>query len=193
MGRKIDMIGKRFGKLTVIKECDEKTTNKKICYVCKCDCRNETVVQNSLLLDGRTSSCGCVSSISNMKIAELLKEWKIHALSEYKFDDCKNIFPLPFDFYLPDLNMCIEYDGEFHYLESTHNGKEKLLLQQKRDKIKTNYCKRKNIKLLRIPYWEKENIEEILKKEIFTDRERLSEKATLCKYLNKYLCNYMWG
>ena len=75
--------------------------------------------------------------------------------------------------------MCIEYDGEYHYLESTRNSKEKLVVQQMRDKIKTNYCKSKNIGLLRIPYWEKENIEEILRTQVKNRAERLNEKATL--------------
>ena len=35
-----------------------------------------------------------------------------------------------------------------------------------KDNIKTQYCKDNNIKLIRIPYWDFDNIEEILKKEL---------------------------
>jgi len=55
------------------------------------------------------------------------------------------------DFYLPDHNMAIEYDGEQHYKPS-FNNKDMLLFQDTldRDKRKNIYCKRKNIELLRI-------------------------------------------
>jgi hypothetical protein len=72
--------------------------------------------------------------------------------------------PLPFDFYLPDYNMIIEFDGEQHYKQShfTHSN---LSYTQAHDIIKNDYCKNKNIKLIRIPYWELNNIETILNNE----------------------------
>ena len=39
----------------------------------------------------------------------------INYIREKRFKDCKNIKPLPFDFYLPEKNICIEYDGEHHF------------------------------------------------------------------------------
>ena len=59
---------------------------------------------------------------------------------------------LPFDFYLPGLNTCIEYDGRQHFeLKNGFWGGEKSLkLTQKHDKIKNLYCKENKIKLLRI-------------------------------------------
>ena len=44
---------------------------------------------------------------------------------------------------------------------------------QKRDKIKNRYCEQNQINLLRIPYWEKENIETIINNHL----QRLSEKG----------------
>lgn len=89
------------------------------------------------------------------------------------FDDCRNIKPLPFDFYLPDKNIIIEYDGEFHYIpikvqktDSEEVAIDRLNETKAHDKIKTDYCLKNQIKLIRIPYWEKENIETILLKEI---------------------------
>ena len=79
---------------------------------------------------------------------------------------------LPFDFYIPDLNICIEYDGEQHFEPVDFGGKGKeyaekrFKAQQKRDNIKTEYCKNNNIKLIRIPYWEFDNVENILKQEL---------------------------
>lgn len=71
---------------------------------------------------------------------------------------------MPFDFYLPEYNCCIEYDGEFHYKITTLNND--LKSQKLHDKIKSDYCKLNNIKLVRIPYWEKDYIQEILKSAI---------------------------
>jgi hypothetical protein len=61
---------------------------------------------------------------------------------------------LKFDFFLPEFNILIEYDGEQHFI-SKENGifnKEKLKEIQDRDEIKNSYCKIKNINLIRIPY-----------------------------------------
>lgn len=84
-----------------------------------------------------------------------------------RFKDCKNINVLPFDFYLPDYNIAIEYDGKLHYEAIEYfGGQDSLISMQKRDAIKTSYCKEHNIKLIRIPYWNFDNIEEILQREL---------------------------
>lgn len=73
--------------------------------------------------------------------------------SEHTFKNCKNILPLPFDFYLPELNMCIEYDGEQHFHVIDFWGGETALEKQKiNDEIKNNYCIENGIHLLRIKY-----------------------------------------
>lgn len=61
MRRKINMIGRKFGKLTVIEECKERDKYNKIKYKCKCDCDNITIVLGSNLRRGNTTSCGCLS------------------------------------------------------------------------------------------------------------------------------------
>lgn len=66
-----------------------------------------------------------------------------------------------FDFFIPSLNLAIEYNGEQHYKEKAGYF-DSLNKTQKRDKIKSDYCKRNNIILLSIPYWEYDNIESIL-------------------------------
>ena len=76
---------------------------------------------------------------------------------------------MPFDFYLPAYNLCIEFDGEQHFKSIKHFGGEKRLSIQKiKDNIKTEYCKNNNIKLLRIPYYDFNNIEKILEKILLT-------------------------
>ena len=80
-----------------------------------------------------------------------------------KFDDCRNKNPLPFDFYLPNYNICIEFDGRQHYLPIFYFGGEKMLNYTKNnDNIKNEYCLNNNIKLVRIPYYEINDIENII-------------------------------
>lgn len=55
--RLIDLTGKRFGKLIVIKK--EKPKNKHTMWLCKCDCGKEKIVGASELKRGTTKSCGC--------------------------------------------------------------------------------------------------------------------------------------
>ena len=77
------------------------------------------------------------------------------------------MWELPFDFYLPKYNICIEYDGQQHYkIDCFNNTLLDLMNLRYRDDIKTNYCQQNNIKLIRIPYWDFDNIESILIKEL---------------------------
>ncbi len=102
-------------------------------------------------------------------IKQYLDEHKIPYKKEYKFSDCVYYKELPFDFaiFYPtgELKCLIEYDGEQHFkfVKLWHGDEEGFKLQQLRDNIKTNYCKSHNIKLIRIPYTEFDNIENILK------------------------------
>ena len=75
---------------------------------------------------------------------------------------------MPFDFYIPSKKICIELDGEDHY-RPINRGKwdedelmERFKDRQLKDNIKTEYCRTHKIKLIRIPYWEFDNIEYIL-------------------------------
>lgn len=111
----------------------------------------------------------CRQSQGENKISEYLKNKNIEYINQKKFKDCKNKKSLPFDFYLPKYNLCIEYDGEQHYIirekrfGSTEKPKEILNQIKQRDKIKDDYCKINNINLLRIKYDQFNNIEKILK------------------------------
>ena len=102
-------------------------------------------------------------------VENVLQDLNIVYLPQYTFFDCRDKNTLPFDFYLPDLNKCIEYDGQHHYYPVTFNGvseeraKENHLETVKHDKIKNEYCKYNNIELLRIPYYDFKNIEVVIR------------------------------
>lgn len=113
----------------------------------------------------------CKSSKGEMKILNFLISNKINFKTQKKFTTCKFKRCLPFDFYLPDYNTCIEYDGEQHFkplvFGSTILSKEDHLIQIKHnDKIKTKFCNDMNINLIRISYIEFKNIEQILTNKI---------------------------
>lgn len=118
----------------------------------------------------------CSFRISNgeLFIKKYLEDNNIYYKQEHWFKDCRNIKPLRFDFYLPDYNIAIEFDGRQHYDEYPYRyygikeSKEKLENLKSRDNTKNDYCKKNNIKLIRIPYWKIDNINSILKKEINT-------------------------
>lgn len=74
---------------------------------------------------------------------------------QVRFDDCRYKKPLPFDFYLPTMNTLIEFDGEQHDRPVDRwGGVEAFKIQSKRDKIKDNYCTKKQIELIRIKYYD---------------------------------------
>ena len=104
----------------------------------------------------------CEGSKGEMRIFKYLKDNLINFEFQKGFDDLKYIKSLFYDFYLPNHNLLIEYDGEFHFKPIF--SEESFLIEQKRDATKNEYALYKDIRLLRIPYWEFDNIETILSK-----------------------------
>lgn len=103
----------------------------------------------------------CNESKGEKNIRKYLIKNNIIFIRQKRFDNCKDKIKLPFDFYLPDYNTCIEFDGEQHFKSVEYWGGEKRLKDtQNKDHIKSTYCKKNNIKLLRIKYTE--NIQEKL-------------------------------
>mgnify|MGYP006921377201 CR=1 FL=1 len=124
-------------------------------------------------LDGRNCP-KCKMSNPERRIMEYLISKDIRFVYQKPFSSCKSLSrPLPFDFYLSDYGLCVEYNGEQHYEPVDFSGrgkewsKEALKEQKKRDKIKVKYCKDNNIPLLIIPYWDFNNIETILEQALF--------------------------
>jgi hypothetical protein len=116
----------------------------------------------------------CNESKGERFIANFLGKQNINFERQYKFTDCTNQRPgrgcrkLPFDFFIPKLNTCIEYDGRQHFESSAFfKGEEALEKQKFTDELKNQYCKKNGIKLIRIPYtMKKEEIEPYILKEL---------------------------
>jgi very-short-patch-repair endonuclease len=86
------------------------------------------------------------------KIDEHLKRKNIEFIWQKRFKNCRDKMPLPFDFYVPEYNLIIEFDGEQHYKKTSKFGKDSFESTQKHDKIKNEYCKNNNIHILRLTY-----------------------------------------
>ena len=107
----------------------------------------------------------CNESKGEKQIRNILDKYNIKYEYQKKFKDCKFIRLLPFDFYLSEYNICIEYDGEQHFKENHYfNTKKDYKKQIERDKIKTNYCINNTIKLIRLNFLD--NIENKLINEL---------------------------
>jgi hypothetical protein len=114
----------------------------------------------------RTRGTGCprcLTSSGEKIVAEYLNKHKIPYSPQHKFKDCRNKRVLEFDFYLEQENLIIEYDGIQHYEPVKRFGGQKgFENNQMKDELKNNYACNNDIDLLRIPYWEKDNISQIL-------------------------------
>jgi hypothetical protein len=119
---------------------------------------------------GRGTVCPyCNMSKGEEKIFMYLEKNNVEFTQQHTFEDCRNVNKLPFDFAIfteGDLKFLIEYDGSQHFEKNGRGffGKiESYLIRKKRDLIKNKYCRENNIKLIRIPYWDFDQIKNILK------------------------------
>ena len=150
---------------------DFKTVSDKVTIICP---KHGEFSQTPSKHVGGAGCPSCSESRGERLVNDILNKHNIEKVREKRFLDCINTLkgqkclPLPFDFYLPQLNVCIEYDGEQHYMPvSTFGGVEAFERQKKRDKIKNQYCKKNGIKLIRIPYtMKKDEIEPYILKEL---------------------------
>lgn len=107
----------------------------------------------------------CNESKGERFVEQYLLNKHIKYKREFIFNDLVDKLPLRFDFYLPESNLCIEYDGKQHFSEqSWMGGKSKFMKQQKHDLMKDKYCLKNKIRLIRLNY--KSNTYDKVKKEL---------------------------
>ena len=86
---KVDIIGKKYSKLTAIKKAEKK--NKRIYYVFKCDCGNEKIINKDLVLAGKIKSCGCITKENNFnRCVKDLTGKKFEKLTVIDYDHSNN-------------------------------------------------------------------------------------------------------
>lgn len=156
----VDLVGRRFGYLTVISRADAKVKGD-VYWNVICDCGTKKIVSGHSMKKGDIISCGC-STVSGgeLEIKQILQKNNISFLTQYTFPD----FPRKrYDFAIIDSNKIvirlIEYDGEQHYhpidFFGGEEGFEKTIL---RDQEKNHYAITHNIPLIRIPYLKRKYI-----------------------------------
>jgi very-short-patch-repair endonuclease len=138
---------------------DYKNSNDKIKIICPIHGMFEQSPRNH---KNRQHGCpGCCESKGERKIKQLLNNNNIQYIRQKIFDKCIDKTTLPFDFFLPNYNLCIEYDGKQHFEKIDYwGGEENLKYIQNHDNIKNDFCENNNINLLRISY--KDDIEKKL-------------------------------
>lgn len=107
------------------------------------------------------------SSVAEDRVYDYLRKKNIKFKHQVAFSDCRNELPLPFDFQIlvGPKYFLLELDGQQHHEAIEYwGGEEMLKYVQRNDSIKNEYCRKRNIKLIRIPYWEFDNLEEILER-----------------------------
>ena len=155
-----NIAGQRFGKLVAIKPIEDKKRST-LQWLCHCDCGRSCVVDGSFLRRGLTQSCGCITlSIGETNIQKILQQNDIEYKKEYTIKEIGN---LRFDFAIIEndaIVRLIEFDGIQHYSDRSGvwNREDSLERRQERDNRKNKWAIDNNIPLVRIPYWERDNI-----------------------------------
>ena len=102
-------------------------------------------------------------SWGELMIAKTLESNNIKYFFNKSLKDCISSSKLRFDFYLPDYNICIEFDGKQHFEPCEHfGGLDEFRKLQIRDRIKNDWCEVNKIKLLRLNYLQKEEDIELI-------------------------------
>lgn len=116
-------------------------------------------------VQSQNSGCPiCSQSKGENLISSYLLNNNFYFEREKTFDNCKYKKKLRFDFYIKSLNAYIEFQGIQHYKPISYfGGSKRYNAQAKKDSIKVDFCNDNNIKLIRIPYFEINNIDDILK------------------------------
>ena len=156
-----DLTGQKFGHLTVLKWLG--TVNRNSKYLVQCDCGKKYEVYASNLIQHSTLSCGCTKeSHGEQKIREILTQNNIVFESQKSFSNF--IYPDTkgkprYDFFLPEYNILIEYDGEQHFKKIFNwDTDERFQNRLFHDKLKNKYAIQNQITLIRIPYTHYNNL-----------------------------------
>lgn len=112
----------------------------------------------------------CSDSKGERRIRKALKQLGVKFTEQARFRGCRDKRPLPFDFYLPQHRVLIEYDGLQHFERSElWGGHHELELTRKRDAIRDRFAAEQGFRLIRIPYWDFDRIEAILRDALLAD------------------------
>jgi very-short-patch-repair endonuclease len=118
----------------------------------------------SHLKGGGCAKCSC--SRGEHRVREVLRSFGVKYEEQARFAGCRDRLKLPFDFHLPGHRVLIEYDGRQHFEKSELWGVNSFEHTQRHDAIKNRFAAEQGFRLIRIPYWDYDRIEEILRREL---------------------------
>ncbi len=167
-------------------------SNRKKVLIRHNKCGHEWLVDPRNFTINKRGCPKCKMSKGEMCIEKILNKYGIIPERQFTFVNCKDKKMLPFDFKIG--NILIEYDGELHFKEGRHSKnketmRKKLLVTQNHDQIKNEFCIKHNIPLIRIPYWDYENIEDILNN-CLSYFNITHKKESNIELVHKYLVNH---
>jgi len=158
--KNIDENGKSINPLSLSKCCDN------IIYIyCQNDNKHESYPVRCADFTRKNCRCPiCRTSKGEIRIYSYLQKNNIFNIPQKPFDGLLGIKGgnLSYDFYFPQYNLLIEYQGEYHDGTVHNQTKEDFEKQQEHDRRKAQYAKDNHINLLPIWYWDYDNIETIL-------------------------------
>lgn len=167
----LETIKEEFAKRGMILLSSEyKNNNTPLEYVCTIHNNTSKYIKWNTFQSMKVGCPDCANekkSRGEMAIADILREYQIFYINNYKFNDCRYKNRLPFDFFVNN-RFIVEYDGEQHFypIDFAGRGQSWAIKSynnvKKRDSIKNEYCIKNNIPIYRIPYWEYENIRKII-------------------------------
>lgn len=130
--------------------------SRKPCLIICNNCKHEFLQTPMKHICSRHGCPYCNQSKGELRIQNWLDKHLIVYKAQFRFKECKDKRSLPFDFYLPTYNICIEFQGKQHYDQNYYkwrnNSFKNFKTQQKHDQMKRDFCKNKGIKLLEIKY-----------------------------------------
>lgn len=141
-----------------------KTNADPLRFRCRCG-REFSASWNAVAQNGQTRCWLCSKKVSKgeLAVANWLNDRGITYIPQKTFLNCGGRRPYPFDFYLPDFGICIEFDGEQHTRPEAFMGGERSYEALKaRDAAKDAYCESNGLILIRIAHTDFKRIPEIL-------------------------------
>lgn len=148
----------------ILLEQEYKNTTIPLKYICKH--HEEFGVQYMALSNAYKQHCPhCNLAKGEDKIAHYLLEHNIQFISQQSYNDLRGVGggKLSYDFYLPNFNLLIEYQGEQHeHPVEAFGGLEQFNIQQEHDRRKKEYARTHGIELLEIWYYHFSDLEQIL-------------------------------
>ena len=134
-------------------------------------CGKEYQARLTDIVQKRIKCPNCSMSLGEQMVDEILEEWRIKFETQKTFEGLVNINPLHYDFYIPEHDILIEYQGEQHYRPKNFGGETKEVAQEnyeqqvKRDNIKREYARNNGKTLIEVPYTKrkKTQVEDYLK------------------------------